>query len=86
MKAVIFEKPFELKIKEVPNLPDPQEGEIKISVKNVGICGADIADYKGKVDLSDLFTHKFSFKDVEKGFKTALNSDSNALKIMIEMN
>ena len=40
----------------------------------------------GKVFLSDLITHKFSFADIEKAFQTGADPKNNALKILIKMN
>lgn len=50
MKAVVLQKPFEVAIKDSKE-PIPSEGGIKIKVEAVGICGSDVAAYRGTSPL-----------------------------------
>ncbi|MDY0093520.1 MAG: alcohol dehydrogenase catalytic domain-containing protein [Candidatus Vecturithrix sp.] len=52
MKAVLLQQPKEIDIVEVPR-PD-QQGKVLIQVRSMGICGSDIAAYKG---VSPLVTY-----------------------------
>ena len=47
MKAVVMEKPFELRIKDLP-VPVPGPEEVLIHVGACGICGSDVHGYEGK--------------------------------------
>lgn len=47
MKAVVYEGPERLAIREVP-VPAPQEGEVRLRVRACGICGSDVHGYLGK--------------------------------------
>ncbi|MEJ2708448.1 MAG: alcohol dehydrogenase catalytic domain-containing protein [Anaerolineales bacterium] len=46
MKAAVFEKVGEIKVKEVP-IPDISDDEVLIKVKYTGICGTDWSIYNG---------------------------------------
>lgn len=46
MKAAVFEKVGVIKVKEVP-VPDINDNEVLIKVKNTGICGTDWSIYNG---------------------------------------
>jgi len=46
MKAVLIHAPGDISIKEVSN-PERKENEVIIKVHGMGICGSDIAAYKG---------------------------------------
>ena len=46
MKAVVFEKPGVIKVKEVP-VPEVTENEVLIKIKYTGICGTDWSIYNG---------------------------------------
>ncbi|MEA4865310.1 MAG: zinc-binding alcohol dehydrogenase family protein [Sphaerochaeta sp.] len=50
MKAVCIEKPWSISLVEKER-PVPQEGEVLIRVKSVGICGSDIGAYRGTNQL-----------------------------------
>ena len=55
-------RPGEIVIEEVPK-PVPDEDEVLIQVKNVGICGSDIHAYYGKhpyIKLPIIQGHEFS--------------------------
>ena len=47
MKAVVMEKPFELRVKELPT-PKAKPGQVVIKVHACGICGSDGHGYEGK--------------------------------------
>ena len=47
MKAIVCEKPWQLKMKEV-GLPEVKPGEALIRVRRVGICGTDLHAFKGE--------------------------------------
>ena len=47
MKALVFEGPMTMPLREAPN-PVAQKDELLISVKSVGICGSDVHGYIGK--------------------------------------
>ena len=47
MKALVWEGPFQVEIKEVEK-PRPKQGEVLIRTKSVGICGSDLEVYEGK--------------------------------------
>ena len=46
MKAILINAPQDISIKEVSN-PERKENEVIIKVRGMGICGSDIAAYKG---------------------------------------
>ena len=46
MKAIVLNAPKDISITEVPN-PTRKENEVLIKVHGMGICGSDIAAYKG---------------------------------------
>jgi len=46
MRAVVINAPHDVALKEVPP-PEKQPGEVMIQVRGMGICGSDIAAYKG---------------------------------------
>ena len=46
MKALVFVGPRDMQYQEVPT-PEPKEGEVRIHVKAVSICGSDSGGYKG---------------------------------------
>jgi 2-desacetyl-2-hydroxyethyl bacteriochlorophyllide A dehydrogenase len=46
MKAILINAPQDISIKEVSN-PERRENEVIIKVHGMGICGSDIAAYKG---------------------------------------
>jgi 2-desacetyl-2-hydroxyethyl bacteriochlorophyllide A dehydrogenase len=46
MKAILIHAPNDISIQEVSN-PERKENEVLIKVRGMGICGSDIAAYKG---------------------------------------
>jgi 2-desacetyl-2-hydroxyethyl bacteriochlorophyllide A dehydrogenase len=46
MKAIVIHRPHEVSLQEV-SLPERKENEVFIRVHGMGICGSDIAAYKG---------------------------------------
>ncbi|RKL64400.1 galactitol-1-phosphate 5-dehydrogenase [Thermoanaerobacteraceae bacterium SP2] len=50
MKALVYNGPFDLKLKNIPK-PEPAPGEVCIKVRAVSICGSDLTGYKGKSDM-----------------------------------
>ncbi len=46
MKALVFVGPRDMQYMEAPT-PEPKEGEVRIRVKAVSICGSDSGGYKG---------------------------------------
>ena len=46
MRAVMINAPHDVALKEVPP-PEKNPGEVMIKVRGMGICGSDIAAYKG---------------------------------------
>jgi 2-desacetyl-2-hydroxyethyl bacteriochlorophyllide A dehydrogenase len=46
MRAIIINAPHDVALKEVPP-PEKKTGEVMIKVRGMGICGSDIAAYKG---------------------------------------
>jgi len=46
MKALVWEGPFEMEIKEVEK-PRPKRGEVLIKTKSVGVCGSDLEIFRG---------------------------------------
>ncbi len=62
MKAAVVEKPNEIKVKQVP-VPEIDDDEVLIKVKNTGICGTDWSIYTGKYSADKLpliAGHEFS--------------------------
>ena len=47
MKAVVYDAPGSFTIREVPT-PDPQPGEVRVRVRQTGICGTDLHIHNGK--------------------------------------
>lgn len=50
MKSVYLNAPYEIEIKDVPE-PDCREGEVRVKIESVGVCGSDISAYKGESPL-----------------------------------
>lgn len=46
MKALVYEGPNRLCLKDVPDV-SPMPGEVKLRIKACGICGSDVAGYQG---------------------------------------
>ena len=46
MKALVWEGPYKMKLKEVEK-PQPRAGEVLIRTKSVGVCGSDLEIYTG---------------------------------------
>lgn len=63
MKALIFEGPNNLEVKEVP-IPALQDGDLLVKVSACLICGTDIRIYRGKktkdVRIPSILGHEFS--------------------------
>jgi L-iditol 2-dehydrogenase len=51
MKAVVWNGPFDIALKDVP-VPTPRKGEVLVRTKVVGICGSDIEIYNGRFKQS----------------------------------
>ena len=45
MKACVLEKPYDVRIKELP-IPEPKDDEVLLRVTVAGICTNDVRDYK----------------------------------------
>ena len=52
MKAIVVEKPYEIKIAEVPVPQIRQPDEVLIKVISGGICGSDVGIYNGTNSLA----------------------------------
>lgn len=77
MKAAVVEKPYEMKIKQVP-VPEINDDEVLIKVKYCGVCGTDWSIFTGKyaADKLPLITgHEFW------GVIDKLGKNSKGLKI-----
>ncbi len=62
MKALVYEGPYEMKLKEVP-APTAGPNEVVIDVKAVGICGSDVHGYTGSTGRRTapmIMGHEFS--------------------------
>lgn len=59
MKVVLVDRPGEIQILERP-IPRPNKGEALLKVKYCGICGSDVAVYRG-INLSQ---HIRGFQDM----------------------
>lgn len=63
MKALVFEGPNKMGVKEVP-YPQLQEGDLLVKVKACLICGTDLRIYRGKktkdVRIPTILGHEFS--------------------------
>lgn len=62
MKALIYEGPKEMNMREVP-VPSPNRGEIVIRVEYSGICGSELSGYLGQNSLRIpplIMGHEFS--------------------------
>jgi D-arabinitol dehydrogenase (NADP+) len=46
MKAVVYDAPRQYAVKEIPN-PEARPGEVRIKVKQVGVCGTDLHIHHG---------------------------------------
>src|SRR6202161_1623473 len=47
MKAVVYDAPGSFAIKQIPT-PDPKPGEVRVRVRQTGICGTDLHIHNGK--------------------------------------
>jgi len=69
MKAIVVDKPFEMRITDV-NMPRIKDDEVLIKVISGGICGSDIAIYNGTNSLATyprLIGHEIGGKVVKTG-------------------
>jgi len=69
MKAMIYEEPRVLTIKERPE-PVPDKGQVKLRICACGICGSDTAGYLGKTGRRNpglVMGHEFAGEIVEIG-------------------
>lgn len=69
MKALVFEGPMTMPLRDVPE-PSPQEDELLVNVKSVGICGSDVHGYIGKTGRRKppmIMGHEFSGVVAETG-------------------
>jgi alcohol dehydrogenase len=48
MKAIVLERPRQLRQHDIPEPGSPRSGEALVRVRRVGICGTDISGYLGK--------------------------------------
>ncbi len=46
MKALVYEGPWQMPVREIP-APEPGPGEVIVSVKATGICGSDVHGFTG---------------------------------------
>ena len=70
MKAIVVEKPYEIKIAEVPVPQIRQPDEVLIKVISGGICGSDVGIYNGTNSLATyprIIGHEFGGRVVEVG-------------------
>ena len=70
MKAIVVEKPYEIKIAEVPVPQIRQPDEVLIKVISGGICGSDVGNYNGTNSLATyprIIGHEFGGRVVEVG-------------------
>ncbi|HEX5303414.1 MAG TPA: alcohol dehydrogenase catalytic domain-containing protein, partial [Streptosporangiaceae bacterium] len=47
MKAVVYDAPESFTIRDIPT-PDPKPGEVRVRVRQTGICGTDLHIHNGK--------------------------------------
>src|SRR6266516_2042147 len=47
MKAVVYDAPGSFAIRDIPT-PDPEPGEVRVRVRQTGICGTDLHIHNGK--------------------------------------
>jgi len=69
MIQVVLTEPQKIEIREVAK-PVPQEGEVLLEIKRIGICGSDIHAYYGKhpyISCPIVQGHEFSGRVVELG-------------------
>lgn len=67
MKSVMIEEPYELTITEI-DMPKVKKGEALLKIKYCGICGADVASYKGNQPFTTyprIPGHEFSAEIIE---------------------
>ncbi len=80
MLAVVKDRPGPgFTLKEVA-VPEPNDDEVLIKVKSVGICGSDIPIFKGirEVNLPLIPGHEFSGVIIRKGRIHAMASAASA--------
>ena len=46
MKALVLNSPLDLAVRDVPDPGVPGPGEVRVSVRSVGICGSDVHYYE----------------------------------------
>mgnify|MGYP002682391051 CR=1 FL=1 len=46
MKALVYEAPWQMPLREVAE-PEPQPGEVIVAVRAVGVCGSDVHGFTG---------------------------------------
>ncbi|HUH07522.1 MAG TPA: alcohol dehydrogenase catalytic domain-containing protein [Egibacteraceae bacterium] len=46
MKGLVYEAPWELRVRELPDVP-PQAGEVTVTVRASGVCGSDVHGFTG---------------------------------------
>lgn len=68
MRALVYEKPFSLKLKESP-VPEINDYEILVKVAYAGVCGTDIRIYNGSklIPENRIIGHEFSGEIIQLG-------------------
>lgn len=77
MKSIRLEKPGEIKLAKI-DIPNPKSEEALIKVKSVGICGSDIAAFKG---ANPLVTYPRTIGHEIAGEILAIPENSKGLKV-----
>jgi hypothetical protein len=47
MRVAVLKKPYEIQLARA-KIPEPQDNEVRIKIKYVGICGSDVENYRGE--------------------------------------
>lgn len=92
MKAVVYEFPRHYRIADVP-LPVPGPGELRLEVRQVGVCGTDLHLYEGKfqsrfplapgrIRTDGIITHRFGLDDYAQALAAA-GAGESAHKVVI---
>ena len=88
MKAIVIPNPNEIEIREIP-MPEVKKGEALLKVKYVGICGADVASFRGNQPFTTyprIPGHEFSAEIVsipenDKGLKVGDRSEEHTSEL-----
>jgi 2-desacetyl-2-hydroxyethyl bacteriochlorophyllide A dehydrogenase len=70
MKAIVLERPGEFAMVDAPDAPPPAEGEVRVAVRRIGICGTDLHAFGGRqpfIEYPRILGHELGVEVLDVG-------------------